>query len=181
MEETLQHKETKQCIGVSTASTRSHNSYGTEAHYALTFKLDQLDEADQGFLLVTNKFLIMARQVIGFGIAGVMGFAVEYFTIKTAIAAGFGAITPRFISLPLAILTTYFINRYLSFAIFIRPDFKEIGMYFLGMLGGAAMNLFIYSVLVLFGQSPFFALVFATLIVAWLNFLFSRFLFQRMP
>ena len=37
----------QQCIRVSTASTRSHNSYGTEAHYALAFKLDQLDEADQ--------------------------------------------------------------------------------------------------------------------------------------
>ena len=49
MKETLQHKETIQCIGVSTASSRSHNSYGTEAHYALTFKLDQLDEADQSF------------------------------------------------------------------------------------------------------------------------------------
>ena len=61
MEETLQHKETTQCIGVSTASTRSHNSYGTEAHYALTFKLDQLDEADQSRNRLT---MVLMRQTL---------------------------------------------------------------------------------------------------------------------
>jgi hypothetical protein len=45
MEETLQHQETSQCIGLSPTSTRNHHSNGSEADDALTIKLDQSDEA----------------------------------------------------------------------------------------------------------------------------------------
>lgn len=45
MEETLQYKEFTQCVRLSPTSTRNHNSYGIEADYALTIKLDQSDGA----------------------------------------------------------------------------------------------------------------------------------------
>ena len=47
MEDTLQHKETTQCIGLSPASSWSHFGSGSEANHALTINLDQSDEAAQ--------------------------------------------------------------------------------------------------------------------------------------
>ena len=47
MEETLQHKTTTQCIGLSPTSARSHDHGGTQANHALTIKLDQSDKAAQ--------------------------------------------------------------------------------------------------------------------------------------
>ena len=47
MEETLQHKETTQCIGVSPTGTRSRNNHGSEADHAPTINLAQSDEAAQ--------------------------------------------------------------------------------------------------------------------------------------
>ena len=47
MEETLQHKKTTQCIGVSPTGTRSRNNHGSEADHALTINLAQSDEAAQ--------------------------------------------------------------------------------------------------------------------------------------
>jgi hypothetical protein len=40
MEETLQHEETTQCIGISTTGLGDHRSHGPIADHALTFKLD---------------------------------------------------------------------------------------------------------------------------------------------
>jgi len=47
MEETLQHQTTPQCSGLPPTSLRGHRSDGTQAHHALTFKLDRLGGADQ--------------------------------------------------------------------------------------------------------------------------------------
>ena len=42
MEETLQHEETTQCIGLTPAGPGNHHSDGSMADHALTFKLDHL-------------------------------------------------------------------------------------------------------------------------------------------
>lgn len=110
-----------------------------------------------------------------------MGFAVEYLTITFAITAGFGTILPRVFSLPLAILTTFFINRYLSFGDFTRLNIKEIGVYFTGMLGSAGLSFCVYSGLVLYVLNPGVALVISTVLNASVNFLFSRSLFLKKP
>ena len=70
MEETLQYEETTQCIRVSTTCTTNHNSYGTEAYYALTIKLDQSDGADHGYMYM-GCYTDGVRWVL-FGLEGVM-------------------------------------------------------------------------------------------------------------
>ena len=46
MEETLQHEETTQCIGLLPAGPGNHRPDGSKADHALTFKLDHLMGAD---------------------------------------------------------------------------------------------------------------------------------------
>ncbi len=46
MEETLQHEETAQCIGLTPAGPGHHRPNGSKADHALTFKLDHLMRAD---------------------------------------------------------------------------------------------------------------------------------------
>ena len=50
MEETLQHQETTQCIGLPPSGSGSHHPDGPKTDHALTFKLDQLIGADQPHL-----------------------------------------------------------------------------------------------------------------------------------
>ena len=47
MEETLQHEEAPQRIGLQTTGAGNHHTDGSEANDALTIKLDQSDEAAQ--------------------------------------------------------------------------------------------------------------------------------------
>ena len=47
MEETLQHQETPQCIGLPPTSPGNHHPDGNQADHALTFKLDHSRGADQ--------------------------------------------------------------------------------------------------------------------------------------
>ena len=47
MEETLQHKETTQCIGLPPTGSAIHHPDGPKAHHALTFNMDQSKGADQ--------------------------------------------------------------------------------------------------------------------------------------
>ena len=47
MEETLQHEETTQCLGLPPAGAGYHRPDGSKAGHALTFKLDHLMGADQ--------------------------------------------------------------------------------------------------------------------------------------
>ena len=125
-----------------------------------------------------TKFVLI-RQIFGFGFAGVMGFAVEYILISGGLALGLGAITPRVVSLPLAILVTFLINRFFSFAHYAPISLKEVMSYYLGMLGGAAASFLIYTICILSQFSALVSLVIATCIAAGMNFFFSRYLFLK--
>ena len=58
MEETLQHEEAAQCIGLSPSGTRNHRSDGPKAGQALTFMVDLSKGADQpGTLLLGSNIL----------------------------------------------------------------------------------------------------------------------------
>jgi hypothetical protein len=50
MEETLQHEETTQCIGISTTGLGNHRSHGPIAGHALTFKMDHSSGAGQNLM-----------------------------------------------------------------------------------------------------------------------------------
>ena len=57
MEETLQHEETTQCIGISTTGLGNHRSHGPIAGHALTFKMDRSSGA--GHEVSVNKYGIL--------------------------------------------------------------------------------------------------------------------------
>ena len=54
MEETLQHEETTQCIGISTTGLGNHRSHGPIAGHALTFKMDHSSGAGHAHTVPTD-------------------------------------------------------------------------------------------------------------------------------
>ena len=114
------------------------------------------------------------RMIIGFCFAGILGFLIEFSLIQIGIYLGFGAIIPRFFSLPAAILITFLVNRFVTFSNFTPIAGREIISYYLAMLFGAAFSLGLYSVLILINIRVEICLVVATICTALLNFVMSR-------
>ena len=94
------------------------------------------------------------KQLIWFGFAGVVGYLVEISIINFAVGFGFGAILPRLVSLPTAILVTYHINKKYSFKSKRRAVPYQKTKYFFGMVLGAALNFLIYCVFIYVNFGP---------------------------
>ena len=114
------------------------------------------------------------RMFFGFLFAGIVGFIAEFSLIQMGIFLGFGPILPRFISLPIAILITFLVNRFIAFSNFTPITAREIISYYIAMVFGAAFSLVLYSVLLFTNSSVEFCLVVATTCTALLNFMMSR-------
>ena len=114
------------------------------------------------------------RMIFGFCFAGILGFIAEFSLIQIGLYLDFGAIIPRFISLPTAILITFLANRFIAFSNFTSITGREIIAYYITMLFGAAFSLGLYSVMVLMNVSVTICLVVATICTALLNFVMSR-------
>ena len=112
--------------------------------------------------------------IFGFCFAGILGFVAEFSLIQLGIYLGFGAIIPRFISLPTAILITFFVNRLIAFSNFMPITGQEIVSYYAAMMFGATFSLGLYSVLIFMDISVEICLVLTTICTALLNFLMSR-------
>lgn len=112
--------------------------------------------------------------IFGFCFAGILGFIAEFSLIQLGLYLDFGAIIPRFISLPTAILITFLANRFIAFSNFTPITGREIIAYYITMLFGAAFSLGLYSVMVLMNVSVTICLVVATICTALLNFVMSR-------
>ena len=119
------------------------------------------------------------RMIIGFCFAGVLGFLVEICLIKSGMFLGLGAIIPRFVSLPVAIVTTFFTNRFISFSNYSPVTVSEILAYFLAMLIGASFSFILYSSLIIMAVGVELSLVIATICTAIANFVMSRRLFLQ--
>ena len=114
------------------------------------------------------------RMIFGFCFAGILGFIVEFSLIQIGVYLAFGAIIPRFISLPTAILITFLANRFIAFSNFTPITRREIISYYITMLFGAAFSLGLYSVLVFMNVGVTICLIVATICTAVLNFVMSR-------
>ena len=125
-----------------------------------------------------TKFVFF-RQIFGFGLSGVLGFTVEYILILGGLKLGLGPIIPRILSLPLAILVTFMVNRFISFAQYGPINLKEVFVYYLGMIVGAGTSFLIYTLCIFFHFSILISLVIATCIASGMNFFFSRYLFLK--
>lgn len=102
-------------------------------------------------------------RVMSFGLVGVVGFAVDAGVLALVMDA-LGPYWGRALSFVAAVLTTWALNRRITFAD--RPSryslVEEIGRYFAAMCVGGAVNYAVYaSAIVLFGTAglgPYFGL-----------------------
>jgi putative flippase GtrA len=113
-------------------------------------------------------------EICGFCMAGVFGFLIDYGILFAGISIGLGPFMPRFISVPVAIMGTFLLNRFVTFRNFsiVRP--REIVSYYLAMWLGVIVNLLTYSILVWLHINHLASLVTATFFAAVLNFFSSR-------
>ncbi|MDC3286229.1 GtrA family protein [Alphaproteobacteria bacterium] len=114
------------------------------------------------------------RMIIGFCLAGVLGFLVEICLIKSGMSMGLGAIIPRFASLPAAIATTFLTNRFISFSNYSPVKKLEVLAYFFAMLVGASFSFILYSSLIIMNVKVELSLAIATICTAIVNFVMSR-------
>ncbi len=117
---------------------------------------------------------VTLRMIIGFCLAGVLGFLVEICLIKSGVFMGLGAIIPRFASLPTAIATTFLTNRFISFSNYSPVKKSEVLAYFLAMLAGASFSFILYSSLIIMDVEVELSLAIATICTAIVNFVMSR-------
>jgi putative flippase GtrA len=117
---------------------------------------------------------VTLRMIIGFCLAGVLGFLVEICLIKSGMFIGLGAIIPRFASLPAAIATTFLTNRFISFSNHSPVKKSEVLTYFLAMFVGASFSFILYSSLIIIDVKVELSLAIATICTAILNFVMSR-------
>lgn len=122
----------------------------------------------------------MKRQLIGFAIAGGIGFIVDAGLLYLALWAGLGYFAGRLISFPCAVLTTWAINRKMAFRDASgRTWMAELSRYVLAMLAGGAVNYGIYSLVVVMAPrtslTPLLAVAAGVAAGMSINFLSAKF------
>jgi putative flippase GtrA len=95
------------------------------------------------------------KQVAQFALSGVIGYLVDA-GVLVLLAPEFGAYVGRLISFLAAVATTWLINRSLTFRHQRKngPLHREFALYAATALGGGAVNLACYSILVYAFQPP---------------------------
>ena len=115
-----------------------------------------------------------------FGMVGVSALAIESLIIFTLNYAGIPAKTSRLISLPIAILYTWYLNRNFTFNNKDRNKIKQLSIYYFYMLCGFVINYSVYLfILRVLGEETIFVLIaisFGSLSSMTFNFLTSNFL-----
>ena len=90
------------------------------------------------------------RQIFGFLIAGISGFLLEYAIIYYFVLNfEVNAIAPRFLSFPLAVLLTWYINRRLTFNKQIPPNLSELIRFVQSTALAQAANFLSYSIILI--------------------------------
>jgi putative flippase GtrA len=122
------------------------------------------------------------RQILGFILAGLVGFLIEYTFIEFCVHNfGTGAIMPRFISFPTAVIITWYINRRLSFNKKSTANFSEFFRYFRSTAVAQATNVISYGMFILLvpSFSSLMALFIASFISTNVSFcLYSNYVFK---
>ena len=118
-------------------------------------------------------------QILLFLIVGSLGFIIEVLIIKIGLYFSFGPFISRSVSLPVAIVFTFWMNRSFSFAVKSQPELGEFGQYLLCMTVGAGLNFGIYSLLIQVGFEPLGSLMIAVPCSATFNFTASRIIFSN--
>lgn len=119
-------------------------------------------------------------QVSRFGVVGTIGFAVDGGSLWALVSGGIDPFFARTISFPLAVLTTWWLNRLWTFSTAdkSRPK-RQLRLYFGVQLVGAVSNFAVYSaVLMMIAPTPanaLGALAVGSFFGMFINFAGSRF------
>jgi putative flippase GtrA len=123
-----------------------------------------------------------AEELFRFGLVGICGFVVDG-GLLSLLVTGFGTnpLVARGISFPIAVFTTWLINRRFTFDVgwsSAKGKISEFGRYLIVQLTGAAVNLAIYGLLLMlvpmFWRMPLYALSIASGFALIVNYLGAR-------
>lgn len=126
-----------------------------------------------------------SRQIVIFLFAGGVGFLIEAITIHLGVSVfGSDPQSPRFISYPVALVWTWYINRTYGFQVKEALNFREFFRFVQSNLAAQLTNLAIYFILTsavaFMAQTPLLALVIATVISTCVSFvLYQIYAFQK--
>ena len=119
--------------------------------------------------MISNQNL---SQFLKFGATGFIGFGVDSCVLYLLLHLGIHPLEARAISIPIAVNTTWIINRNWSFQPSSKPWYAELAKY-AGVAGFAALiNYGVYALALQFiaGITPFWALVLASAIAMFVSY-----------
>jgi putative flippase GtrA len=111
------------------------------------------------------------RRAARFGLAGTIGFAVDFAVLAAALASSLGPYAGRAVSFLAAVAATYFLNARFTFEAGHRIGARTFLLYLGASMGGLAVNLGAYLLLVWVGAPALAALAVASLCGMALNYL----------
>lgn len=117
--------------------------------------------------------------LLRFGLVGVLGFAVDAGVMQALVTfAGWGPVQARAVSIPVAVLATWALNRTITFRDSDAPVLRSLARYIAVSATGAAVNFVVYTGLVLSSRTmaaaPLAALAIASIVALLVNFLGSK-------
>ena len=114
-----------------------------------------------------------------FLIVGAIGFVVDAGLVFLLTGAGFSAFLARVPALAAAILTTWLLNRTVTFRVAAPRSRAELTRYAMVALSSAALNYALYAGLVALGMWPVAAVALATICLLFYNFIgYRRYAFR---
>ena len=118
------------------------------------------------------------RQIFGFLIAGISGFLLEYAIIYYLVLIfEVNAIAPRFLSFPLAVLLTWYINRRLTFNKQTPANLSELIRFIKSTALAQAANFLSYSIILI--NVTYISALIALLIASIISINISFFLYLK--
>ena len=124
---------------------------------------------------------ILLGQLARFGMVGGSAAALDFAILMTVIHFGGSRYFSRFISIAVAMVYTWTLNRRLTFATVAPPSWREFAHYAAVTLTGVSINLAIYSAVLWLGAPVPLAFVAGTGTAAVFNFLRYRILLGNAP
>lgn len=109
-----------------------------------------------------------------FVLVGVAGFVVDAGIVVVLVAAGVSPFIARIPALSIAILTTWLLNRSISFRVRAPRSREELARYIAVALSSALLNYLLYSALVAVGLGPVLAIAVSTICLMFYSFIGYR-------
>ncbi len=119
---------------------------------------------------------VLVGQLLRFGLVGGSAAALDFVVLMTVIHFGGSRYFSRVISIAVAMVYTWTLNRRVTFATVAPPSWREFGHYAAVTLAGVSINLAIYSTALYFGAPVPLAFICGTGTAAVFNFLRYRIL-----